>query len=121
MGVSERTTYERALASTIEEARLDLGWSQQMLAERATAHLDGGELTQTTLSRMLRGAVPMRMDYIAAIAHAFGMSLSALCRLAEGREPKPARALPVTPEGDSSPSGARRRRPRPVSGPRQGA
>lgn len=121
MGVSERSPYERALASTIEEARLDLGWSQQILADRATAHLEDGELTQTTLSRMLRGAVPMRLDYLGAIAHAFGMSLSALCRLAEGREPTTARAMPVTPEGEPSPSGARRRRPRPVSTPRQGA
>lgn len=115
MPSTPRTAYERALAATIEEARLDLGWSQQVLADRASAHLDVGRLEQTTLSRMLRGSVPMRVDYVGAIASAFGMSLSALCRLAEGREPHLTRAMPITPEDAPGPSDVRTRRPRRVS------
>lgn len=121
MPATPRTRYERALASTIEEARIDLGWSQQVLSDRASAHLDGGRLEQTTLSRMIRGAVPMRVDYVGAIAAAFGMSLSALCRLAEGREPELTRAMPVRPEPEPSPSAGRRRTPRRATGLHLGA
>lgn len=101
----------------IEQARLDLGWSQAQLAEQASTHLEPGHpLTQTTLSRILRGAVPMRVDVAAALAAALGMTLTALLRLAEGAGPVETQALPVTRDSEPPPNGARRRRPRPVTG-----
>ena len=103
----------------IEQARLDLGMSQSQLAELASRHLpDDRELTQTTLSRILRGTVPMRVNVAGALAAALGMTLAALLRLAEGQGPVETEALPVTRDNEQPPNGARRRRPRPVTGSR---
>lgn len=101
---------------------MELGWSQQDMADRASAFLPAGSpLTQTTLSRMLNGAVSLRIELVEAIAKALDMKLSALCRLAEGEMPRSARAVPVTDRTESPPNGARRRRPRRVTGQNPGA
>lgn len=106
------------MAGALEEARLDLGWSQQLLSERASA-LGLTDVTQTTVSRMLRGKVPMQVGYAEALAIALGMNFSALCRLAEGRVPADTRVMPVRPEeAGPAPNDGRRRRPRHVTRPR---
>lgn len=117
-----QTPIERALAEVIDEARLVQGWSQQEMAARASVHLPaGGPLTQTTLSRMLKGQVSLRVDYVEALAKALDMRLSALCRLAEGEVPATARALPINPGSDSGPNASHRRRPRRATEPSRGA
>lgn len=115
MTVSNRTPLEVSLASVIEEARLDLEMSQQALADGASRYLPEEEpLTQTTLSRMLRGTVPLRVDMCEALAAALGMPFSALIRLAESRAPRVVEAQPITGPDDPPPNGGRKRRPQPV-------
>lgn len=118
-GVTNRTPLERAVADILEQARLDLGLTQADIAEQAQAA--GYPLTQVKVSRALRGANSLRLDDAAAIAKALGMRLSRVLQLAE-REPvgEVGQVEPIRepPEGDPLPSGARRRRPRPVTAPR---
>lgn len=112
---NNRTPLEVSLASVIEEARLDLDLSQETLAERASVHLPAEDpLTQTTLSRMTRGKVPLRVDRCEAIAAALGMSFSALIQLAEHGAPRTVQAQPITETDGPRSNGARRRKPRRV-------
>lgn len=98
---------------------MDLNLSQQEVAARASQHMPATEpLTQTTYSRMVRGKVPMRVDYCAAIAAALGMRFSMLVRLAETAALPQAQGLPVTQEGATESSAARTRTPRRASGQR---
>ena len=113
-------TLEARLAALYEQARLDLGLSQGEVAERC-ARLGYDAMPQTQVSRVLRNVVAMKVDDADYLARALGMTLSTALRIleqdvitAEGE------VIPgETQESDRAPNGARRRKPRPVTGQRR--
>lgn len=114
--MSTRTALERAIAEVLEDARLDLGLSQEQVSARAQAA--GYQLPQSQVSRVARGAIPLKIDDTEAFAAAVGMTLTSVVRLAEGEITRTAQGMDVRdfPGSEHGASGARRRRPRHVTG-----
>ena len=61
----------RAFGARLREIRLDLGWSQERLAEEATLH-------RTYVSSVERGQRNLSLDNIYAVADALGVDVSDL-------------------------------------------
>ena len=114
--MTPRRALEQRLAEIFEQARLDLGLTQAELSERARRL--GYDVTQVQVSRVLRGAVPMKVEDADALARALGMSLSGALRIIE-RTGVTAGSEVIGRESDPPAIAAHRRRPRPVTGRRR--
>ena len=98
------------MAQVIEHAMDDLRLTQSEVATRARQA--GFALTQTQVSRILNGSVPLKVEDAQAIAAVLGMRLSALVVLAESDGDRPRPSESVTLGSTPVPTGGRRRRSR---------
>ena len=73
---------ETRAGQRVRELRQERGWSQTDLARRLGAY--GFDLTQTTVAKLERGARPIRLNEVAALADIFGVPVSDLVGGDEG-------------------------------------
>lgn len=114
--MSRRQPIERAVARILENSRLDQNFSQADVAARA--RVAGYDVTQSKVSRALRGTTTMNLTDAQGIAAALGLRLSTVLAIAEGEVVASVDSMDVS-ELDTDPesSGGPRRKPRPVTVP----